>query len=320
MNITTHLLINNNINVVEDSLKSVAKLHGNILVGDLGSTDGTAAICRKLGAIVIPVLLADDYSDIRNKLLEKSKTEWNFHIEPWEILISGHDSIGEIVSNSASISYRTKLLRGNLITKEIRLANKKLKFYNPIFESMTDASACDINDAVIYSNNHAIDYTDQLKKINLWKKSYPAAYEPYYYHAFLLLEQKKYGDFIAMASHYLFRQKQGMSAVMVRYYLAMVYLYELHDAQSALKYILECIATRPLMAEFWCLLGDIYYKASEYKKAILFYENAKFLGARRLESDDWPLEISKYKQYPDKMIASCINITDQSRTMVATNQ
>ena len=65
------------------------------------------------------------------------------------------------------------------------------------------------------------------------------------------------------------------------------------------------------MAEFWCLLGDAYYKNRNYIKAMSFYENAIFLGSRRKTDDEWPLEISKYSEHPNKMIESCRNLTKQ---------
>jgi tetratricopeptide (TPR) repeat protein len=62
------------------------------------------------------------------------------------------------------------------------------------------------------------------------------------------------------------------------------------------------------MSEFWCLLGDCYYAIKDYEKSKSFYENALILGNKRLKNDGWPLEISKYKDYPQKMIESCDKI------------
>jgi tetratricopeptide (TPR) repeat protein len=94
--------------------------------------------------------------------------------------------------------------------------------------------------------------------------------------------------------------------------MATVYCYVLKDQRKALELLMYCFAEKPLMAEFWCLLGDIYYEADEYGKAKCFYENAKILGSRRLNSDEWPFDISKYKDYPDKMIASCDEVISKA--------
>ena len=59
------------------------------------------------------------------------------------------------------------------------------------------------------------------------------------------------------------------------------------------------------MAEFWCLLGDIYYAMNEYEKAYHFFQNALYVGQRRATNCDWFMEISKYKEYPEKMMTAC---------------
>ena len=77
------------------------------------------------------------------------------------------------------------------------------------------------------------------------------------------------------------------------------------DFENAVKSLIPCLAEKPTNGEFWCLLGDIYYCLKDYERAKSFYENAKILGSRRLNDDDYPMEISKYKEYPEKLIKSC---------------
>ena len=95
---------------------------------------------------------------------------------------------------------------------------------------------------------------------------------------------------------------------MTQYYCSMVNCYIKKQYNTAIKFLLPCVAKKPTMAEFWCLLGDIYYALKDYERAKTFYENAIILGSRRLKNDDWPLEISKYKESPQKMIEGCISI------------
>jgi hypothetical protein len=74
------------------------------------------------------------------------------------------------------------------------------------------------------------------------------------------------------------------------------------------------------MAEFWCLLGDIHYSLlKEYDKAYSFYDNAIFLGKKRLKSDLWPMEISKYSDYPEEMKKSCNNKINKTIFLGNTN-
>jgi hypothetical protein len=76
------------------------------------------------------------------------------------------------------------------------------------------------------------------------------------------------------------------------------------DAKKAARDILACIAARPQMAEFWCLMGDIYYSKRQYVKAKSLYDNAIIAGKER-KDDTWPVDLSKYDEYPNKMIDYC---------------
>jgi hypothetical protein len=99
---------------------------------------------------------------------------------------------------------------------------------------------------------------------------------------------------------------------MLKYYLSMVYL-KYKNYRTSLFHLLACIAVRPLMAEFWCLLGDIFYKQDKFIESKMFYDNAVILGSRRILSDEWPMEINKYKEYPEKMAESCNKMIYESR-------
>ena len=124
------------------------------------------------------------------------------------------------------------------------------------------------------------------------------------------MAQKKYKEFLNVAKHYTFLEKSGISYTMTKYYMGLIQLYGFQDIKSCIENAVTCIITNPLMAEFWCLLGDAYYVGKDYKKAQYFYENAIFLGTRRETNDIWPLEISKYKEHPNKMIKSCKELTN----------
>jgi tetratricopeptide (TPR) repeat protein len=198
-----------------------------------------------------------------------------------------------------------QIFQKNFISKEIRLWNNNsgLKFVNPIFETLYDDNTCFNKDIIIYSNNHK--ESNQLDIIKQWKKNYPLLFEPYYYEACILLQQLNYKEFISIANHYLFLNNKGISAIMMQYYLAMTYCYQFKEMQIAIKHISSCIAANTLMAEFWCLLGDIYYQSNDFDRAKLFYENAIILGKHRVLSDLYSMDINKYKKYPNKMIENC---------------
>ena len=292
--LTTSIIVKNNEKTIRETLKSIVSL-GNIIIGNDGSTDKAISICKEF-----PVKIYDlPKKNKRNFLLEKG-SDFNFYIEPWEVLTNGHQEIKELKTGS----YQIKLFQNNLITKEIRFHNKHLKFTNPVFETLIDNNAILLNKSLIYVKENKSDYVEQLKEINEWKSKNLMLSDPYYYQACILLQMKKYDDFIPIASHYLFLEKNGFASLMLKYYLSLVY-FNKNDLNNAFQHIVGCLATKPLMAEFWCVLGDIFYKTKDYKRALYLYDNAVILGSKRLMTDEFPIEIKKYKEYPKKMIESC---------------
>ena len=306
--LTVQILINNNENTIKKTLNSILPLECDILVGNLGCKDRTPEICLDYGAIVTPLSLNSNFSKVRNNMIQEG---WNLYIEPWEILATGHDKISDIEDDGA---YLFQIFKDNIITKQIRLWNNDIKFRNPVYETLDDITATELG-CVIYSqsNPNSQKVKDVLDK---WTKANPAASEPLYYQAFDSLQSKNYDRFITLAEHYLLLNSTSMSAVIIRYYLAMIELYHKKNTQKSVKNILCCLIVNPIMAEFWCLLGDIYYSSKKYTNAKVYYENAILMGSRRPSKDKWPIEISKYKDYPNSMISNCVKV-DKGLLIVA---
>lgn len=299
---TIQLLTKNNQQTIRATLESIINLNPRIVVADLGSTDDTIKICREFGAEV-KVHLEQERHIIRNKLIETGR---NFWIEPWEIVISGHDQINNFTKKSAYVS----VLQDKFLTHEIRLFKDNCRFSNPVFEQIENQKAED--SSVLISSHGSFDKNDALKLINDWKNKEPFKPDPYHYHASILFIQGKYDEYLNMADQYLFMDKsRSMSSVMTRYYYAMTYLIHKKEFRPALQNLNLCLCERPLMAEFWCLTGDVYYHLmNRFEDAKEFYENAILMGSRRLKNDKWPMHISKYKSYPLKMIDSCNKIIE----------
>lgn len=306
MTLTIQILIKNNADTIERCLNSIANL-GKIIVINVGSTDKTPDICEKMGHKCLQSN-SKDYSQLRNSYLSKS---WNLYIHPHEFLVNGQQEIKDIATTIEKQSFLVKIVQGTIVSKEIRLWNKSLQFNNPTYEKVTDPQALDAQEILIYSDQHKMDLEERLEIIKDWKLSRPTAIEPYYYHALTLLLQGKYPEFTVLAEHYLFKDKSSQSSVMLRYYLAMVQAYQLDNFNEAIKNTLTCISFKPKMAEFWCLLGDIHYLLKEHNKATEFYQNAIILGSQRLQSDRWPLDISKYKTHPTNVIENIKKTTSE---------
>jgi tetratricopeptide (TPR) repeat protein len=305
--ITVQILTKNNESTIVNTLESLLCLRCRIIVGDYGSTDSTLDICKKFGAEIIYVkgLRRDE---ARQKLAGMSKSEWNLWIEPWEILFQNPFSYEKVPTDSGYV----RIINGININWEIRLWKNPCVFINPVFETIDPVSAS--NSSMIISSKGGPNIDDLFLLVNQWKANEPLKSQPYYYYACLLLLQEKYDEFLKVSDHYLFLEKTAnMSSIMIRYYYAMVQITQKKSVRPALQNLNICLCAKPLMAEFWCLTGDVYYHLlSKFDLAKEFYENALILGSKRLNNDLWPMDVSKYKKYPQLMIDSCNQIIEKN--------
>lgn len=294
-----HILTKNNSKTIQKTLESISFAEA-IMVADLGSSDDTVEICESLGAIVEK--LDRKRHEARNSLMSKSSQGWNFMIEPWEIMIQGHKAIEKC---EGTCRYAT-ILNDKQISKEIRFwKGSNHRFKNPVYEVLESTSKEEVGTVFYSFGRPHLDET--LRIINQWKSEKPTAISPWYYQACTLLAQGKWDQFMPVSEHYMaLDSSRSMSAIMNRYYYAMASLIYKKKVRPALQNITLCLSERPLMAEFWCLMGDVFYHLSkDFKRAQGFYEDAIKLGSKRLKTDVWPMDITKYKSYPEKMIESC---------------
>lgn len=297
MSLSIQILTKNNEKTIEKCLNSLKKLQSKITIVDLGSDDKTIKIINSFKINVIKTK-SDNLSNLRNSL--KTDSKWKMYIHPYEYLASGHEEINKITTSTTLNSFTFKIAQGSILTTEIRLWNKPLQFINPVFETLKDDLSLPLQ-CICISNQENMNLDHKMNIIDKWLKDDPTNFDPYYYQALVLLMQGKYLEFNSIAEHYLFKEKSNMSSVMLRYYLSMSNAYYNKDYNQAIKNVLHCISFKPIMPEFWCLLGDIHYKIKSFNKAIVFYENAIILGERKI-NDNWPIDLSKYKEHPEKMI------------------
>jgi tetratricopeptide (TPR) repeat protein len=250
-----------------------------------------------------------NYGADLNKLIDHAKSDWIFYIKDNETIVQ-MDNL-DCLDDSAI--YGVQILQDDIIIKEPRLWNKKTKinFKNPIFEKL-NARPSKFLDIILYQEKVNDDRV--LKMLELWKKSSPMALDPYYYKAFYALGNKNFKEFKSLITHYLFNFRvNDVSCVIARYYLALVQGLVDNNTDEAINNLILCLAENPLMAEFWCLLGDIFTQSQNFDKAIIFYQNAILLGSRRLKLDEWPMHISKYHDYPTEMIEKCTSIIKNTK-------
>jgi len=297
------VLILNKTNKIEKTIQSVLNLQPKQII--IGTYE---PINSKWD--VVNLQKNNNYSKDLNNLLDYVKCDWIFYIKDNEIVLQLDD-----LSLDEKDVYGVQVLQDDILIKEPRLwnKNKKIKFKNPVFEKL-NAQPTKFLDIILYQEKN--DNEQSYKILESWKKTNPLALDPYYYKAFYKLSSKNFKEFKSLISHYLFNSKNNdPSCVISRYYLALVQGLVDNETDEAIKNLILCLAENPLMAEFWCLLGDIFIKCQNFDKAILFYQNAILLGSRRLKFDEWPMHISKYHDYPTEMIEKCTNLINSSKKL-----
>lgn len=301
MSLTIHLLTRNNAKYLKRCLESLSPLGAEILVYDQGSTDETPVIAKEY-ATLVTVPWRMNRSQLRNQIISGIGSDWQMYMHPWETL-TDVDAI-QLAMTSEESYYHLLVLQGEVITKEVRLWRSSLnpKFDNYAFEFIHQEVPKILN-CMIYSSGTQDDYEPHIRT---WRREQPLLSDPMYYSACLALSRGKWNDFLLMANHFVLAEnKATMPVILTKYYLAMVYSNIRKQYASAIKELVEILAVKPLMAEFWCLLGDIHYKIKEFHKAKAFYETAVQLGKHRRLDDLDPIETRKYAEYPTEMIESC---------------
>jgi tetratricopeptide (TPR) repeat protein len=308
------MLIRNNVDKISRAIDSLQSLRPEFLIVNVGSQDGTGELCMRRGIRAYNVGPVEDYSSLRNQLTYQGAYDWQFLLHPWEI-ISDANAIVEMLQGPPKV-FSFPVLNGNVVTYEPRLWHRSLncKFKNPVFEHL-DAEESTLSSIMILGDGR---WLPDLKDIHKWKERRPASSEPVYYEACYHLAQNEWSEFLACSTKYLFgNNAASRSVITMKFHTAVVLCHIQKDANKAIKHILECLTVKPLMAEYWCLLGDVFYfLVGNYEKAKQFYLNAITLGSKRQEDDRWPIEFQKYRDYPKKMIGSCDALLECDKMIV----
>lgn len=294
--LTIQILVQNNQEQLETTLASLASFDDSqIIIGNMG------------GELSLPyktVNIQGPRDQVRNKLAKISKTDWQFYINPGEVF-----SAGELELTGKA--KRVYVVTDDVITKEVRLWRKDhLQFINPVFENLQPDKLAEPMNVFLAGT----PTPNCLEALLDWKKQLPQASEIDYYLACQYLTLQDIQKFISYANHFLFKESNStFPATMIKYYLAQVQLHHHKNSHEALRNIMCCLADKPLMAEFWCVLGDCYYRAGVPEKAIEFFKVAIQLGKERITNDPYPIELKKYGEYPLKMIELCKSILKITR-------
>lgn len=301
--LTVQVLTKDNVETVGECLASLEGVECRVLIGDMGSSDKTKEVCESFGADVIDVGFNDDMSALRNSMCGEGP---NMYIEPWEKLARGHQTIGGLKGG-----HHFYVIQEGMISKQVRYWEAG-RFENPVFESVAGAEAVVTPQVVIVGGKQPDFRARNTRVCQEWAERRPTSPDPHYYLACSLLSQGRREEFVVSAKKFLTISSPGESAMMMNYYLSRVEL-SLGDSNSSFKRVVGCIAAKPSMAEFWCLLGDVLFHKGEYGRAMEMYTNAISIGKRRRSDDSLPMDIAKYESYPLSMEKKCLSFMSKGR-------
>ena len=110
--ITAQIITFNNENTIQACINSIENYVDETIICDIGSTDNTLEKCNKHKIIHEKPELG--FAEIRNKLSNLSRNNWQFWIEPFEILT-------EPFSLSDEKCIKIFVTNNHIASKEIRL-------------------------------------------------------------------------------------------------------------------------------------------------------------------------------------------------------
>ena len=309
-NLSICVVTKNNQDTLDECIISINDICSDIIFTDMGSNDDTLEIIHRYKYKILPQV-SKNKKDNKNNLIKYSKNDWILFIEPNEKIINGKNEIDKLIDEKQSV-YSILLLQNNILSKSIRLFNKNLNisFENPIYENIYHES---IKTSIVLKQIADIEIEDEFEILTKWKESEKLKSYPLYYESCFFIKNKKYEEFLKASKRYLFFEENTdlPSYLMIKYYSALIYFYIKKDFSNSVSNIIFCLEKNPTMAEFWCLLGDINFELKKYKKAFYIYENAIILGKLRVNDDDLPVDIIKYKDYPEKMKINCKEALDK---------
>ena len=113
--ISIQILVGNDIKTIFRCLESIhSKMiyRYELIVGNVGSSDGSLRECENYGATIREIPFIEDISFARNEISKNSKYYWQFYIHPWEIV----ENFPEIIEDDFSISFQ--IIRNDFISEE----------------------------------------------------------------------------------------------------------------------------------------------------------------------------------------------------------
>ena len=303
-NLSVHCLCLGNEEATIRTLTAAQSYAKQLIAGDTANSDRLKHFCTTNRIRYVKVSVNESLAECQNQLVACSDMPWHLFLQPGEE-VNNPGKISEITGNEPAV-YRLPCLQGDWLNKEVRLFHRAVgcSFSNPVFESV-DYDKAQFLEAYVTGGTGGL-HAKAHDLLTIWSMKQPLSIQPRYYTTLTYLMEGKQTAFVNAAQSYLFADPvPSTSNIMLRYYLACSLMNKPHTRKEAARHVMTCLAANLLMAEFWCLLGDMCYVESSFDRAKAFYRNGMVLGSRRRKDDHWPMHVTKYKKHPETLIAAC---------------
>lgn len=281
-----------------------------VLIGDTGSSDKTKEIATWFGCKVFDVKWQDHFAEARNTVCNEAEQPWCFWIDADEELMesSAHAMRKKILNKKlVGDHHLVRFTEPPLSMYQVRLwkrqpgempwrgrVHEKIWMNGPKPEAHVD----------IVVMQHGDDRRPKKLERNMLLLHKAMEEEPdnHYnlFHAAVLSNMMdRHDDSQKYAEKYMSiaPREDIKTKLYIQYLLAWNAVFVHRNYQKAVNLLASAISVDPCAAEFWCLMGDVYWWMGRKEDAFVFYENALCLGQAHPESF-WLVDLRKYDEYP----------------------
>ena len=324
MKITLVMMLKNEVQGVRKAIESVYSIIDDVVIGiDNSTTDNTLDEVR--GALgsknrsIHHFDFKDDFSAIRNFLIEKANHEWvlildgHEYLDPQSLIFLKQlkkTNIGNIEIFDVNVMETKK---GSTIFQQPRLFKKHIKYelaiHNVIAIMKNRTSLPQVNIIHDQPLERLLARKEQRKKMNikgLKEKAESGDARSMYYLAGTYYEMGDFRNAKKWLLKYIPKSDFHHERYEARVQLSLIYLRD-GTLDAAEKILLDCFKDDVVLNEHLILLGDIAYKREAYHQAVSFYRAA---SSFKLPDLFLILKEEAYTWLPWYKIAQCACMTN----------
>ena len=307
--ISINIITTNDEPYLDKTLSSVRNLDPEYVIvfnGNINSEEYET--CKKYTKNVYVRQWNNDFSELRNFAKEKSTRKWILWLDSDEEL---EDCSKIIEINPKNDFHNFKLIHGSTTMSQLRLFKNlpEYKWQGRIHERIIPKNLPEWHPEIKIIHHPNNISRSQIRNLNILKEEIENDPNNPDLNFFIAIEYHLVNQQMKSLLHaekFLFHYHvNDIRKMYIRYLISWIYTFHLRNYQKAIQIIFGQLAQNCNIAEFWCLLGDIYYKLGKFNDAKKFYENAIIMGKYKYDNM-WITDLDKYQKYPKLRIDYCI--------------